>query len=281
VGVFDRFRKKKKEKDGEAEISYVLVRRTAKGGMQKVMPLAEPVSIENIYESLEPGTYALHKYMKGQSGFEELWIHDVLGDEKGKEETTHTKTSPFAGLREYAQEMKAVRDDLTTVFETIGPMIGFQKVGATAAEVKQKTLIEQLEEAKGDQEKLNKIFPLAATGSGGFEKIPISGSIPAMLAYAPQVVDQALDMIEKRLTKMGLVEGEGVATKRQEEIIKLPPKPKQKEERKEEKTEEEQTEIDGQIKLPEKSGIKKVELGERKKKDDGKSREEQDRAGTE
>jgi hypothetical protein len=274
MGFLDRFRGKKKVKDGEGVATYVLKRRTASGGMEKVLELKEPATIESLYESLSPGIYCLHKYQKGQSGFDQLWQAEVLGEEPKEGATRPTLASPFAGLRKYAEDMKAAQDDLKATFEVLGPMAGFKKAGESSED----EILNVLETAKKKKERYENLFPSATTDS---QKIPISGSIPAVVAYAPTLIDQSLDSVEKRLKKWGLVEEVGSETVEHKEIIKMPEKPKRAMEKKAEEEAKKEEDEAGTLKLPPKpeakAEVKKVNIEEEKKteeeKEDGKRTE--------
>ena len=236
MGILDKLLKRgKKEKIGE-EVRYILKRRDATGGMVKVAELQEPMPIDDLYQSLAPGVYSLHAYKKGQTGFEVVWGPvEVLGEEQAaKEATVTTKTrSVFGGVREVAEDFKAMKEDLAVFFDTFGPMFGYGKSSG-----QQKTLIEQLKEAREMKDTLDKIFPSSTTKS---QEIPIAGSIPAWMVYAPKVVDESMDHIEKRLAKWGVI-GETGAGAAPKEIIKLPEKPKAAE-----------------VKLPEKPKVEEIE----------------------
>jgi hypothetical protein len=274
MGLLDRFRKKKQVK-AEEGAKYVLTRKGAKGGFEKVMDLARMMSPEELFPQLVPGVYVVHKYEKGSSGFTESGpVFEVTGDEAKEGVAQPVRGSPFAGLREFAEEMRQTKEDLTVALETLAPMVGFVKPG----ESKQKSLIEQIKEAKADQQTLNDAFPLANTSS---QQIPISGSIPAVVAYAPTLIDQSMDSIEKRLKKWGLVEEAGAEAVEHKDVIKMPEKPtKAMEKKAEEETKKEESEA-GTLKLPPKpeakEEVKKVDIEEEKKgeeeKEDGKRTE--------
>jgi hypothetical protein len=260
MGRFDFLRRKKGAKDGESDVSYILKRRSSGGGMEKVMELKQPTTIDALYQTLTPGVYALHKYEKGKSGFEQLWTAEVLGEKEEKEEAIPQRESPFAGLRRFAEDIKQSKEDLGAAMEVIGPMMGYAKPG----ESKQVSVVEQLKEAKQELKDLQDIFPQSTTGT---KEIPITGSVPAALVYAPQVLEQSLDAIEKRLDRWGLVEGKSAQGAGSQEIIKLPEKPKAMEKR------EVKAEKETVIKMPEKpsvsEGIKTTEIKEEKEGEEG------------
>jgi hypothetical protein len=235
VSFFKKWFKKKKGVVDTEEVRYILKKQLPGQGMAKVAELKEPMPIDDLYQSLSPGIYSLHKYKKGQTGFEVVWGPvEVLGEEQAaKEATVTTKTrSVFGGVREVAEDFKAMKEDLAVFFDTFGPMFGYGKGG------QQKTLIEQLKEAREMKDTLDKIFPSSTTKS---QDIPIAGSIPAWMVYAPKVVDESMDNIEKRLAKWGVI-GETGAGAAPKEIIKLPEKPKAAE-----------------VKLPEKPKAEEIE----------------------
>ncbi len=208
----------RKSKVAMPDVKYVLKRRASNGGMAKVMELKAPVTIEDVYQHLEPGIYALHKYTRGQSGFEQMWQHEVLGEERQKAVTTEKKTSPFSGLRQFAEDIKSAQDDLNEAFTILGPMMGFKKEG----ESKTKSVVEQLKEAKEDLKTLQELFPPATTGA---KEIPVRGDIPAWMVYAPQAVDILLDNVEKRLYKWDLIAPEKKEDTSTKEFINIPNRP--------------------------------------------------------
>ena len=264
MGILDRILRRKKKVSVGEEVRYILKKQGPGGGMVKVSELTEPQPIEDLYQNLVPGMYSLHKYKKGQTGFEVVWGPvEVLGEEAPKEGAAAVRRSPFAGLREWANEMKEAKEDLAGAFEVLGPMAGYTKAG----EGKQKTVVEQLQEAKAQKVVLDDLFPGSTTKS---EDVPIEGKIPAWLVYAPQVVDKSMDSIEKRLTRWGLIEEQGVGSGGEKEFIRLPEKPKAAKERKESVAETEAVEEGGVIKLPEKpvakTEVREVDVKEEKEK---------------
>jgi len=65
----------------------------------------------------------------------------------------------------------------------------------------------------------------------GPEGIPVDGSIPAWTVYAPTMVDQIFDNIEKRVENIAGVFGVGKKSRDLESLINMPSKPKPKTER--------------------------------------------------
>jgi len=59
-------------------------------------------------------------------------------------------------------------------------------------------------------------------GEGG---IPVSGEIPAWAVYAPTVIDQIFDNIEKRISGIASNFGIGKTSKRMKDLINIPPRP--------------------------------------------------------
>ena len=262
VSFLRKFFKKKKLAVAEEEVRYILKKQLPGQGMTKVAELKEPTPIDDLYQNLTPGIYSLHKYKKGQSGFEVEWGPvEVTGEAPVEKAAPTRRASPFAGLREYAEEMKAAKEDLVVVLDVLAPLAGFTKMGDNSG-AKPKTLLEEIREAKAQQKDLNEFFPLSTTGTGGTQQIPISGTIPAWLAYTPQVIDTAMDSVEKRLSKWGLVEAEGVGGSPKQEIIKLPEKPRAKT--------EEVAKGEGVIKLPGKPNVEE-EDEEKEEKESGES----------
>lgn len=218
MGLLDFFRRKKEIKVEEQRAKYVLKKKT-KAGWTKVMDLPKMMSPDELYPALSPGVYVVHKYEKGASGFTDSGpVFEVMGEEK-KEEAVQPRTrSVFSGLREMAEDFKGMKEDLAVFFTTFGPIFGFK----SAEEAKPKSLLEELKEARMMKEDLDKIFPSSTTKS---QEIPISGSIPAWMVYAPKVVDESMENIEKRLRRWGVVEEAGGGIRGEGEFIKLPGRP--------------------------------------------------------
>lgn len=254
MGLLDVFRRKKSVKEVKEQAKYVL-KKKAKNGWIKAMELPRMMTPEELYPNLAPGFYIVHKYEKGATGFTEAGpVFEVLGEEPPERATMPRRQSPLAGLREYAEEMKGIKDDLSVFLEVFGPMAGYSKLG----ENEPKGLIEQLKEAREMKDTLETIFPSSTTKS---EAVPISGSIPAWMVYAPEVVDRSMDNIEKRLRRWGFIEEIGLGAGGEREIIKLPEKPKAlREKRAKEVTAREEGE-GGVIKMPEKP-VEKAEVRE-------------------
>ena len=86
MGILDRLLRRGKKKEVGEEVRYILKKRDKTGGMVKVSELAEPTPIDDLYQNLVPGMYSLHKYKKGQVGFEVVWGPiEVLGEESSEE----------------------------------------------------------------------------------------------------------------------------------------------------------------------------------------------------
>lgn len=231
MGVLDFFRRGKKKEDKDIAWKYVLKRRDPKsGGMKKAMELAEATTAEDLYPHLEPGIYSLHRYRKGLVGFEVVWGPiQVEGVVSGETATLKRTASPLGALGQMLKDIKAFREEGKEAYETLGMLFGGK--GVTTDDV-----IDKWAELAEKKKKLDNMFPSASTKS---EEIPISGTIPALAVYAPTMVDRAMDAVEKRMIRWGLIsksEG-GVPGLETENLIKLPDKPKApaEEERVEEK----------------------------------------------
>ena len=206
---------------------YVLKRQGPKGGMHKVMELAEPTPIDDIFESLDAGIYALHKYSKGQTGFSVEWgpieVTGAPGDEKPE---TRAKGGGGA-MSEFAQVARglaALKDEAQAEFNIIAPLFGIQ-----IGEGGPKSFVEQYREAKAEFQELSGLF---GSTTGGLEAIKYEGTVPIWLhpQLIPELVDTTMDKLEKRLTRWGLVEDdESVARREDDEALPtFPEKPKEK-----------------------------------------------------
>jgi len=196
-----------------------VLKKKAKTGWTKVMNLTRMMEPEELYSGLAPGRYIVHKYEKGSTGFVEAGpVFDVVGETTEEGATLPRRPSPFAGLREFAEDMKTMKADLVESFGILGPMIGFSSPG----EGEPKSLIDQLKEAKENQTMYNELFPLSTTGQ---QDIPVTGEIPAWLVYAPKVIDNSLNSIEQRLIRWDLISPEDAGVGKREEFIELPGRP--------------------------------------------------------
>jgi len=102
MGILDRLLRREKKKEVGEEVRYILKKRDKTGGMVKVAELQEPTPIDDLYENLVPGMYSLHKYKKGQTGFEVVWGPiEVLGEEPKEGTVQPTRVGgPLSGLRQ-------------------------------------------------------------------------------------------------------------------------------------------------------------------------------------
>lgn len=225
MGFWD-FLRRGKSKDEVEGAKYVLKRRTKKGGMTKVQEFAEPVDMEDLYEGLIPGFYALHKYQKGTSGFEQVWgIIEVTG-EGGEEDEDSPRRGKGTAIEQFlivAQGMAQLKEEAAEQFAVMAPFFGFAGVGGD----KPKTFLEEMEAAKGQFDTLKKYFGDQTTGA---EPITYEGAVPIWLhpQLIPELLDTSLEKIEKRLTKWGIVDEEEDKRKPEDDLPAFPEKPKPK-----------------------------------------------------
>jgi len=207
------------------EGKYVLKRQAESGGMAKVMDLAGPTSIDELYQHLEPGIYALHQYKKGQSGFDVVWGPvEVQGDKPARPSAAKGGGggSALETFASYATELAKLKEDAKAQFEAIAPLFGF---GTPAGEPK--SIIEQLREARDDYNALGDFF---GDRTSGAEPIKYEGAVPIWLhpGLIPELLDTSLEKIERRLTKWGVVDDEKDKVKVDDDLPPFPPKPKPK-----------------------------------------------------
>jgi hypothetical protein len=203
-------------KKPEAPVRYVLKRQNPDGrGMVKVADLAEPVPIEELYPHLEPGVYALHKYKEGVSGFEVVWGPvEVMGE---KEEAPEPKSktvkpaNPLQALTEYVTALKDFRDQLHEAYNIIGEVVG---------KPSEETIIETMQNLRKKYDQLAEIFG-SKTSSGA--TIPVEGKLPAWFVYMPNLTDEVMNTVEKRLARWGVIESSEKTSG--ERILNLPKKP--------------------------------------------------------
>lgn len=238
MGILDRIRKRfsREAVVTSAEETFVLKRQNPDGrGMIKVMDLADAVELDQIYESLEPGRYALDSYTKGKSGFDRLWTGDVEGEERAPRRVrTAAEERPTSRLRGMLQELKDTKQDI----EEVGSLFKDVFAGGSG---EQKGIVDQLIEAKGEWEKLGTLFGSPTTQQN--EPPKYEGTLPMWFHpdVVPRLVDGTLNSIESRMRSWGLIEGSG-DTIPDEEIIKLPKKPAPKSQETETEAEDEETE---------------------------------------
>jgi len=254
MGILDRLLRRKKKGEDEKDVKYILKRRGESGGMEKVAELQEPTPIENLYKTLTPGIYSLHKYKKGQTGFDVVWGPvEVLGEAEEKTGgTSGVRKSPFAAMKEQLEGFKEIKDDMKEMGALFTDLFAEKKVSMEDA-------MGYFDTLKKHKDSLDALFPGATTKSN---EIPLSGTIPAWMAFVPQVIDQSADALEKRLVRWGLVEGVGTpAMGTGEDPIRLPERPKVIEKEKEkEKPKAGDKEI--MIDLPKKPVVEEVKKGE-------------------
>jgi len=199
---------------------YVLMRRKEDGrGFEKVMDISSELADfdmftqSEIFSSLTKGIYSLVSYREGRSGFKTVW-----------------GPAAFGGSQEEAEEMVRPREpreiDVAAQIErALAPLEKFKKV----AEVYDKyfgrqAMVESIKTMRTEYDALGNIF---GTGSkvSGEEAVVYEGKLPIWMHPKAVVgtIDQALDTIEKRAKKWGIIEEEGGPPR--EELLKLPPRP--------------------------------------------------------
>ncbi len=252
MGIFDRFKRKKGKEKQAADKTYILTRQGADGGMRKVMDLAKDMTPEELYPVLEAGIYAVHIYTKGQNGFDSGPMFKVDGKESEKHEKGERKQSPFSGMKDFLEEWKGMKDDAKSVAVLFGEMFSEKKVTMDDAMAYMDTL-------KKHKDTLDGLFPSATTGN---RDIPLSGSIPAWMAFVPQVIDQSANALEIRLQRWGLIEAVGASElSKEEDPIRLPEKPKMLEQM-QPKKEEKRDVTSMEISLPEKPKLSEKSVTE-------------------
>lgn len=239
MGIFDFLRGGKSKE--EASAKYILKRQNkSTGGMAKVQEFVEEVSMDDLLPDLMPGTYALHKYQKGQSGFEQVWgpfkVTDN-GNEEGESSTRRGKGSALEQFFTIAQGMTQLKEEATAQFNVMAPFFGFAGGGAGGP----KTFIEQLTESKEQYDILKGFF---GDHTSGEEPIKYTGDVPIWLhpKLIPGVVDGIFENIEKRLDRWGALP-KSKEKEKEEAKAELPPYPKRPSRREKPEVEKELGEI--------------------------------------
>ncbi len=200
------------KKSGKADGFWLLRKRTEKGGWKKVMRLDEYISPEDVYKDLSAGVYRLDFYLNGSSKPKTEWTIEVAGTEEEAVEKgmvsnkVDTKTigsrSPFDSLMSFVDELSRISEDADKLAAFLNRLSGRMS----------------LEDALNTMSRYREQFDKIASVMGYVRsdgrvrseesELPIEGKIPAWAVYAPRAVDNVLDIVEKRLKKMGLVEEE-------------------------------------------------------------------------
>lgn len=235
----------------ETGVSYILRRPNPEGrGMVKVLSLSEPVTAEEIYPTLDAGTYDLVKYKKGKSGFEKIWGPiEVTGSQaivsKDSERAVQPR-DPLGGLIDELDKVVKLRDNFKLAYNALGTLVGDK----TTSEA---DVIDTMEKIKEKYNKLGNIFGNKESTTSQLSPPSYKGELPIWLHpdVLPKFFDGILDNFEKRAVRMGIIPSEKEAGD-MHELIVLPPKPQKKEpEKKESGTED-----------------KKYELGDKEEKED-------------
>lgn len=216
LGILDRFKGKKSKKETVEGIKYILVRKGAKGGYEKVLDLPELKTPDELYQALSPGTYCIHIYKKGQSGFESTEAFTVEGDSDTQEVAPQQPQTPFSALRTQLEGMATLQKEMLEIGELFATLSGTKK--STTVE-----LMETVKALKAEKDLLNELFPGATTASN---EIPIEGKIPAWMAALPGITETMMGTIEKSLNKWGLTGSSGSGNGAiKPGVVQLPTKP--------------------------------------------------------
>ena len=202
-------------KDEEEGAKYILKKRTKKGGMMKVDEYLEPVDMEDLFEDLPAGIYALHKYQKGKSGFTQIWGPIEVTDDGSGKETPAVPKQTGSAMEQMIVVLKGVAELKATAqeeFDVIAPFFGYN-----TGKGETKSFIEQMAEAKTQYESLGGYFGKQTSGA---EPIKYSGEVPIWLhpQLIPELIDGSMDKIERRLDRWGII-GEVKATPSQDEAL--------------------------------------------------------------
>jgi len=229
--MFDWLRKRfgaGNAKEEAVGVKYVLKRQGPGGGMRKVAELAAPSSPEELTPHLEPGVYALDMYKKGQSGFGRVWGPiQVLGEEDVKEGSVEKRpTTAGFTLLGMLHEISKMKEQAKEEYMALRDI--FEEKTITADD-----LVNALGRLKEQYEKLDGLFG-AKTSSE--QPVKYKGEMPIWMhpKGIPQLIDNSLDAIERRLSKWGLIVPEGQGAMPEGPIMKFPEKPKPKPKPKEE-----------------------------------------------
>jgi len=235
--------RKKKERGVKSEkgVSYRLVwMPRGKKGWKEVEAFAFPVKPDECEElMLKAGSYQLQKRVMGNiAGYEWTEPYTVEKDVEGASSDVVEVDTGKPKLTDSDKIMQLIEDDLLRGLRWVKlPELiaqAYAKVGGVnltgsggkgdGEPVKQKSIGELLAEGKAEYDKLASFFaPKGSTTTKEME-IKVEGTIPAWLAWGPEFVDRAMDKVEKRLDKWGLIGGEEKEVEKGP-LLKLPDKP--------------------------------------------------------
>jgi len=85
-------------------------------------------------------------------------------------------------------------------------------------------VIDMMEKLKEKKEKLDKVLGESKVRDKEAE-LPIEGKVPAMMVYAPKMLEQMLDITERKLKRMGLL-GEDYGSVSRKEVPEFPKLPR-------------------------------------------------------
>lgn len=235
----------------EEKEKYILLWREP--GTRERHPIAEydyPVEKDEIEGMLtEPGEYLLMKKFKGRWAGK-VWDKPIVIREEEVAERVEESIKNVKKRKVDSDAIaEAIEEDLVRGFRwlTLPQMISqaFKKAqeqvnipqlfGSERSEgvvSDSKNFKKMLLETKKEFDELAELFGYAPKRETDIQekRIPVKGEIPAWLVYMPDAVDTALEKIERRLERWGVVEKKESeiekAMEGEEELIKLPEKPK-------------------------------------------------------
>ncbi len=127
-------------------------------------------------------------------------------------------------IKSFVEGLKEIKDELEELAE-IGTFLarigGKNVVELPDGKSMEDYVLEMMDTLKSRYDKMRSIFGDSKVKSEDAE-VPIDGKVPAWMVYAPKLLDSALDSVERRLEKMGLVNKE-------DNNVEIPKFPKLKE----------------------------------------------------
>ena len=225
MGILDRLRRKGKKE--EKETYYLQYQPAGQKGWVPVERFAFPIEVKDAMQYMnDAGVYNLQKRVGGMiAGY--AWDKPYVVKGEAEEGVTVERDTSRVHSDAVA---KAIEDDMvravrwfklpqmiqSSIKQAFGGEVPFGEGGSSGGS---KSLKEQLTEMRKEYDDLGSIF--GSVTDTQTKKIPVKGEIPAWLVYMPDITDQMMENVEKRLGKWGLI-GEEVPKRK---MLEMPEKP--------------------------------------------------------
>ena len=113
-------------------------------------------------------------------------------------------------IKSFVEGLKEIKDELEELAEVgtfLARMGGKNVIEIPDGKSMEDYVLEMMDALRARYDKMRNIFGDSKVRSEDAE-VPIDGKVPAWMVYAPKLLDSALDSVERRLEKLGLVSKE-------------------------------------------------------------------------